>query len=68
MQMLVTAHFLKGNFESPPSRSLFPIPGLCLVTYTINKAVAFVEINREVRGDRARELVGERKGGESLRA
>lgn len=61
MQMLVIAHFLKGNFKSAPSHSLFPNPGLYLVTYTINKAVAFTEINREVRGDKARELVGKKK-------
>lgn len=42
----VIAHFLKGNLKSVPSHSLFPNPGLCLVTYTINKAVAFIEINR----------------------
>ena len=57
----IIAHFLKGNLKSAPSHALFPNPGLCLVTYTINKAVAFIEINREMCGDRARELVLEAK-------
>lgn len=64
----IIAHFLKGNLKSVPSHSLFPNPGLCLVTYTINKAVAFIEINREMCGDKARELVGKRKDRESLGA
>lgn len=68
MQMLVIAHFLKGNFESAPSHLLFPIPGLYLVIHTINKAVAFAEINREVRGDKARDVVGKGKDRESLAA
>lgn len=57
----VRAHCLKGNLKSVSSHSLFPNPGLCLVTYIINKAVAFIEISREMCGDKARELVGKRK-------
>ena len=53
----IIAHFLKGNLKSVPSHALFPNPGLCLVTYTINKAVAFIEINREMCGDRARQAI-----------
>lgn len=33
MQMLVIAHFLKGNLKSAPSHSLFPNPGLCRHLY-----------------------------------
>lgn len=44
----VKAHLLKGNLKSAPSYSLFPNPGLCLVTYTINKAVVFMKINRDM--------------------
>lgn len=44
----VITRFLNGNLKSAPSHSLFPNPGLCLVTYTINKAVVFIEKNREM--------------------
>lgn len=64
----VTAHFLKDNLKSVPCHSLFPNPGLCLVTYSVNKAVAFMEINREMCGDKARERLGKREDRESLRA
>lgn len=46
----VITHFLKDDLKSAPSHSLFPNPGLCLVTSTVNTAAAFVEINREMCG------------------
>lgn len=62
----VITHFLKGDLKSVPSHPLFPNPGLCLVTYTINKAAAFIEINREMCGAKVSRPVGKRKDRESL--
>lgn len=62
----VITHFLKDDLKSAPSRSLFPNPGLCLVTSTVNTAAAFVEINREMCGAKVSRPVGKRKDRESL--
>lgn len=62
----VIAHFLRVNRRSVPAHSLLPSPGLCAITYSVSRAVAFGDINREVCADKAREPVGKGQDRERL--
>lgn len=61
VNVVVRVYCLKGNLKLVSFYLFFLNFGLCFVIYIINKVVAFIEISREMCGDKVRELVGKRK-------